>query len=295
MHSKHHINQRQLPREQAPAPCCWAGLGSASSTARTPVPGHGEEGRGTARLPSSGPRWLPQTHPDKQRPLGSWPGPGSGWGAPGYGVEGLAITLGSQVPTWEQRGGRPRALSRPTVCPGPSLTELLKVAFGGLFTPGPAGSAPHLGPGVRQPQAGAFREGSFCRRESVALQLRRNGGSGAGGRQPVSVETASPRGLCSLAPSTPGSASGHIPAPRLKPQTGLRPGSHVTGHPSRHHRAAMGCSGGGRKHLTHHIRLRGHQSAGRGEEAGPGWQSRGSSGRPRATDSLWVNLFAATS
>lgn len=141
------------PQGAGPSALLLGLLGSVPSTTRTPAPGQGEEGRGTARLPSSGPHWLPQPHPDKQHPLGSWPGPGSGWGAPVYGGEGLAITLGSQPPHPPPPPGNREAadpaLSRgPMVCTEPSLTELLKVTFGRLFTPGPAGFARHLGPGV---------------------------------------------------------------------------------------------------------------------------------------------------
>lgn len=73
---------------------------------------------------------------------------------------------------------------------------------------------------------------------------------------PVSVETASPSG-----PLQPGSFNSwecmwpHT-CPLSEAPNGLGPGSHMAGHPSRHHRAAMECSGGSRKHLTHHIRLR---------------------------------------
>lgn len=103
------------PQGAGPSALLLGLLSSVPSTTRTPAPDQGEEGRGTARPPSSGPHWLPQAHPDEQHPLGSWPGPGSGWGAPVYGGEGLAITLGSLT------GTDPALSHGPTVCTEPSF------------------------------------------------------------------------------------------------------------------------------------------------------------------------------
>lgn len=75
----------------------------------------------------------------------------------------------------------------------------------------------------------------------------------------------------------------------------LGQGSPKAGHPSRHHRAAMGCSGGGRKHLTHHIRLRGHQRLAAGKKQAQDGGVRGHQDVPGPQTPFWINLFAATS